>query len=122
VNAIFYAATVRSTWGLKECKRTTYFYDFFNVGIRKNAQNKYADKYRVSSRRAFWYLFPWRASSMTPHRNVVPSMVPSMISTSGVVEVADGDGICSVCDANSSRSSEGVLLTSSLAWTECLVG
>jgi hypothetical protein len=55
------------------------------------------------------YLLPWRVSSMTPHRNVVPSMVPSMISTSGVDEVANGDGVCSVGDAGSSRSSEGLL-------------
>jgi hypothetical protein len=26
---IFYAATVQSTWGLKECKSRKYFYDFF---------------------------------------------------------------------------------------------
>jgi hypothetical protein len=59
---------------------------------------------------------------MTPRRNVVPSMVPSMISTSGVDEVANGDGICAVGDAGNSRSFEGVLLTSSSAWTECSVG
>jgi hypothetical protein len=59
---------------------------------------------------------------MTPRRNVVPSMVPSMILTSGVDEVADGDGVCSVGDTSSSRSSEGVILTSSSAWTKCSVG
>jgi hypothetical protein len=59
---------------------------------------------------------------MTPRGNVVPSMVPSMISMSGLDEVADGDGVCSVGDAGSSRSSEIVLLTSSSAWTECSVG
>jgi hypothetical protein len=59
---------------------------------------------------------------MTHRRNVVPSMVPSVISTSGVDEVADGDGVCSVGDTGSSRSSECVLLTSSSAWTECSVG
>jgi hypothetical protein len=32
---IFYAATVWSTWGLKECKSIKYFYDFFNAGIGK---------------------------------------------------------------------------------------
>jgi hypothetical protein len=32
---IFYAATVQSTWGLKECKSRKYFYDFFNAGIGK---------------------------------------------------------------------------------------
>ena len=61
----------------------------------------------------FEYLLPWHASSMAPRRNVVSEMVPSMISTSGVDEVADGDGVCSVDDAGSGRSSEGVLLTSS---------
>jgi hypothetical protein len=30
---IYYAAMVRSTWGLKECKSIKQFYDFFNVGI-----------------------------------------------------------------------------------------
>jgi hypothetical protein len=61
-------------------------------------------------------------SSMTPRRNVVPSMVHSLTSTSGVDEVADGDGVCSVGDMGSSRSSEGVLLTSSSACTLCSVG
>jgi hypothetical protein len=41
---------------------------------------------------------------------------------SGLDEVADGDGVCSVGDAGNSRSSEIVLLTSSSAWTECSVG
>jgi hypothetical protein len=80
-----------------------------NMLKEKLKKNKYADKYQVSYRRAFRYLFPWRASSMTPRRIVVPSMVPSMISTSGVDEVADGDGVCSVGNAGSSSSSEGVL-------------
>jgi hypothetical protein len=31
----FYVATVRSTWGLKECKNRKYFYDFFDAGIGK---------------------------------------------------------------------------------------
>jgi hypothetical protein len=30
-----YAATVRSTWGLKERKSRKYFYNFFNAGIGK---------------------------------------------------------------------------------------
>ena len=51
-------------------------------------------------------------SSLTPRRNVVSGMMSSMISTSGVDEVADG--VCSVGDAGSGRSSEGVLLLSSL--------
>jgi hypothetical protein len=52
----FYAATVRSTWGLKECKSRKYFYDFFQCGYREInmlieiCSAEYKDKYRVTSR------------------------------------------------------------------------
>jgi hypothetical protein len=32
---IFYAATVRSIWGLKECKSRKYFYDLFQCRYRE---------------------------------------------------------------------------------------
>jgi hypothetical protein len=31
----FYAATVRRTWGLKECKSRKYFYDLFQCRYRE---------------------------------------------------------------------------------------
>jgi uncharacterized protein (UPF0264 family) len=63
----FYAATVRSTWGLKECKSRKYFYDLFQCMYREikhanlNMQicsAEYKDKYRVTSRREFRVLTP----------------------------------------------------------------
>jgi hypothetical protein len=53
---IFYAATVRSTRGLKECKSRKYFYDFFQCRYRevnmliKICSAEYKDKYQVTSR------------------------------------------------------------------------
>jgi hypothetical protein len=32
---VFYAATVQSTWGLKECKSRKYFYDLFQCRYRE---------------------------------------------------------------------------------------
>jgi hypothetical protein len=49
-------------------------------------------------------------SSMASCRDVVPGTVPSVVSTSGAGEVADGDDVCSV-----GGSSDGVLLTSASA-------